>query len=490
MKYLLNSRQMKEIDRYSIEEVGIPALILMERAALRIAKLLCEVIEEKDRILFIFGMGNNGGDAVAAARILAEKGITVGLCGVGDEEKASEQLKKQLSIARTLELPFRNKEALSEYTIIVDGIFGIGLAREVAGEAKEMIEAINTERKAGNCRYVVSVDMPSGVSADDGRVFTSAVKADATVTFGYAKRGLYLYPGCEYAGRIQTVEIGFPKVAEQAVQPDCFGYEKTDLWQLPVRKADSHKGTYGKLLIVGGAPGMSGACIMAAKAALKMGVGLVKVVASEENRIIIQSSIPEAMFSPWEELNKELLWADGVVLGPGLGQSEESSLVWKMVWEQTGLPLVVDADAINLLAKQKNKSDNKRDTLILTPHLGEMARLTGKTVKEIKENLCAVAKSYAKAGEILLLKDARSVVSDGKQLYLNLSGHHALAKGGSGDVLAGMTGALLVQKMPPFEAACLAAYIHGLAAEHYVETKSAYSLLAGELVEELAYLLP
>ena len=485
MKYLMNVKQMKEIDRYSIQEVGIPALVLMEKAAEEIARLLGENLTEKEEILAVCGTGNNGGDAVAAVRILHEKGYKTAVCVIGDESKASEEMKKQLLIARNCGVSMRGKEAIREYNIIIDGLFGVGLSREVTGEYREVIEQINKE-----AHRVIAVDVPSGINGDNGKVMGVAMKAEATVTFGYGKLGLYLYPGCEYAGKVLIKDIGFPKKAEHWVKPDCFFYEKEDLDKLPQRKAYSNKGSYGKLLVVGGAKGMSGACILAAKAALRSGAGLVKIVAAEENRMIVQSCLPEAMFASWEELEKELFWADAVVLGPGLSQTEESAKIFEIVWKQTQLPLVLDADGLNLLAKLGGMDYSKRSNVIFTPHLKEMERISGYLVKELQEKFLEIARACGEKDRILVLKDARTVVSDGEQLYLNVSGNHALAKGGSGDVLSGIIGGFLVQGADLFTAASLGAFVHGLAAEHFVETKSAYSLMAGELTEEVKWILP
>lgn len=476
---------MKEIDRYSIEEIGIPALVLMEKAAGEVVQLLSEVVDEKEAVLAVCGIGNNGADAVAAARILHERGRDTTICLIGGEDKATEEMKRQLLIARNCGVPVRGKEALDEYTIIIDGLFGIGLSRDIEGEYREVIEKIN----AGSHR-VIAVDVPSGIHADTGRVMKAAIRAEWTVTFGYGKPGLYLYPGCEYAGKLYVRDIGFARKSLKQAGPDCFLYEKEDLGLLPQRRAYSNKGSYGRLLILGGAEGMAGACILAAKAALRSGAGLVKILAAKENREIVQTSLPEAMFAPWETLEKELSWADAVVLGPGLSQSGKSRELFLTLWEREEIPLVLDADGLNLLAKLGGMNYSKRSNVILTPHLKEMERLSKIPTEKIRETLIETAKHYGKRDAVLVLKDARSIVSDGERVYLNVSGNHALAKGGSGDVLAGIIGGLLVQGAGLFEAASLGVYVHGLAAERFVERNSGYSLLAGELTEELKGILP
>lgn len=485
MKYLMKAGQMKEIDRYSIEEIGIPSLVLMEKAAGEVAQLLSETTENEEGILAVCGTGNNGADAVAAARILHEKGRIAAICMIGRQERATQEMKQQLQIARNCGVPIRGKEAIDEYTVIIDGLFGIGLSREITGEYREVIEKIN----AGSHR-VIAVDIPSGIHADTGRVMGAAIRAEKTVTFGYGKPGLYLYPGCEYAGGVLVRDIGFPRKALKQVNADCFLYEKEDLRLLPQRKAYSNKGSYGRLLIVGGAEGMAGACILSAKAALRSGAGLVKILAAKENRTILQTAVPEAMFSPWEALEKELSWATAVVLGPGLSQSEKSQELFLKIWEETDIPLVLDADGLNLLAKRSGIDYSRRRNVILTPHLKEMERLSGLSIEKLREELLETAGSYGKKDSVLVLKDARSVVSDGRRVYLNVSGNHALAKGGSGDVLSGVIGGFLVQGAELFEAASLGVYVHGLAAEQFTEHSSGYSLMAGELTEEIKGILP
>jgi NAD(P)H-hydrate epimerase len=493
MQYLMTVDKMKEIDRYSIEEIGIPALVLMERAALFVAEAAAEVTKKDEKILAVCGMGNNGGDGVAAARILIERGFTAEILLVGEEKKASREMKTQLSIAEKLNIPIWRKESfdeynkIKEYATLLDGLFGIGLSREVGGDFFRVIEKIN----AGS-HHVISIDIPSGIHGNTGKIEGVCIRADKTVTFGYGKPGLFLYPGCEYTGKVVVAPIGFPKKVEEWVGPDCFSYTKEDLTKLPERKAYSNKGSYGKLLVVGGAKGMSGACILSAKAALKSGAGLVRIVACEENRKVIQTSLSEAMFSPWEELTTWLSWADAVVLGPGLSKSQEALELFSKVWASEK-PLVLDADGLNLLAQQGGldySNSSNKSKVIFTPHLKEMERLTKEPVEHLRENLLEVSRHYGQKERILVLKDARTVVSDGKKVYLNTSGNHSLAKGGSGDVLSGIIGGLLVQGAEPFLAASLGVFVHGLAAEHFTETKSGRSLLAGELTEELQWVLP
>ena len=507
MKKLVNANQMKQIDGYSINEIGIPSLILMEKAALSLALEIRKRISEKEhKILAVCGVGNNGGDGVAALRILKEWGYEGAVLLVGKEEKASEQMKVQLSIARKLCISVFNYEDMiaskeidlnqmleNEYTIVIDGIFGIGLSKPVKGIQKEVIDILNKGTDKGSYE-IFAVDIPSGIHASTGQVMGTALKADVTVTFGVNKLGLVLYPGCEYAGEVVVTDIGFPQIAIEKANIESFCYEKEDIQKLlPKRKRNSNKGTYGKVLVIGGSKNMAGACYLSAKSAYTMGAGLVKVMTEEANRTIVQTLLPEALLYTYEEdtileqkeqIQKELDWATVIVLGPGLGMKKSAEFFLNLVLEYTTVPVVLDADGLNLLAKQSGfEKVLEKENLILTPHLKEMERLTQDTIVEIKEDIVSYAKEKMKiAKAILVLKDSRTIVTDGKHIYVNLSGNNGMSKGGSGDVLAGMIAGLLAQKMDNFLASCLSVYLHGLAGDRVVEETSEYCLLAQDLI--------
>ncbi len=503
MKKLVNANQMKQIDGYSIDKIGIPSLILMEKAALSLALEIKKCISKKDnKILAVCGVGNNGGDGVAALRILKEWGYEGAVLLVGSEEKASEQMKVQLSIARKLCIPIFHCEEMveegkldlnqilkNEYTIVIDGMFGIGLSKPVKGIQKEVIDILNKGKYK-----VFAVDIPSGIHASTGKVMGTAIKANVTVTFGVNKLGLVLYPGCEYAGEVIVTDIGFPQVAIKKAEIESFCYEKEDIGTLlPKRKRNSNKGTYGKVLVIGGSKNMAGACYLSAKAAYTMGAGLVKVMTEESNRTIIQTLLPEALLSTYEEdtileqkeqLLKELDWATVIVLGPGLGMKKSGEFLLNIVLEYATVPVVLDADGLNLLSKQGGLSKVlEKENLIFTPHLKEMERLTQDTIMEIKEDIVSYAKEKMKMTKgVLVLKDARTIVTDGKNVYVNISGNNGMSKGGSGDVLTGIIAGLLAQGMDLFTASCLSVYLHGLAGDRVVKETSEYSLLAQDLI--------
>ncbi len=493
MKYLLNAKEAGDLDRISIREYLMPSLVLMERASLALAEKIRENFEKTEKILVLCGTGNNAGDGVAAGRILSEWGYQVSLFLIGGGEKVSKELERQIAIAKKTGLSFVTAPELSGYPVLIDAIFGIGLSREVGGVYQTWIQKMN---ESGS--KIVSVDIPSGVSATTGEILGTAVKADITVTFGENKLGMVLYPGYLQAGKVFVCDIGFPKEALEALKPGVFHYEPSDLETLfPKRVPYSNKGTYGKLLVIAGSESISGAALFAAKAAYRTGCGLVKIISHENNRTMLQTKLPEALFSFYTEeipdRKDDLNWADAVVIGPGIGTGEQGKTLMSQVMRVQDKPVLIDADGINLLAAEKSWVKNGMltlpDNFILTPHLKEFSRLMDIPVPEIQAEFMNYA-MCPKNGAVLVLKDARTFVSDGKKVYLNTSGNHALAKGGSGDVLSGIIGGLLARGMEDFTAAALGVYLHGLAAEEYIKEKSSSSMLATELVDLLAEVLP
>lgn len=515
VKSVVNATQMQAVDAYTIEQVGIPGIVLMERAALAVVQQVKKHCEKQDKILAVCGIGNNGADGVAAARILCAEGYHADVLLSGDEEKASELAKQQLSIARNLGISIYNNLVISEYTIIIDAIFGIGLSRDVTGTYKELIEEINQ-----GDNKVFSVDIPSGLSADTAVPMGCSIRSDYTITFGLNKIGLLLYPGCEYAGEITVADIGFPQESVNAVNSPYFVYDNEDLFRLPLRKNYSNKGTYGKVLVIAGSANMSGACFFSAKAAYRMGSGLVKILTAKENRIILQAQLPEALMSTYDtlsldsdELNRivlEIGWADAIVFGPGIGKQEIAGRLLELVIKHAEVPVILDADGINLVASKVNGLMKERQQVynpdglkrfdiiasclpkqtVLTPHLKELSVLLDKPLSAIISGLLATADDCVLDHEhIFVLKDARTIVSAPGKRYINTSGNNGMATGGSGDVLTGMIAGLIAQGLTVEEAAFLGVYIHGLAGDKAFEEKGSYSLMASDIIEGIAHVV-
>lgn len=482
-------------------------MVLMERAALAAASELCENFDT-GRVLVVCGSGNNGADGIALARITALRGINTDIYMAGNIESFTPQAKAQWEIARNYNLNIVNNFEPGEYTTIVDAIFGIGLSRPVTGTYKVLFDKINTSGIP-----VLSVDIPSGIDGNTGKIMGNAVKASRTVTFAYGKTGLYLYPGASHAGTVTVKDVGIYDSHEEALGDEAhidvmYALEKEDIKELPQRKADGNKGTFGKVLVIAGSRNMSGAAYFCAKACLFAGAGMVRVFTPECNRIILQQQFPEAMLTAYQEDEtceeiKELLfnapeWADTVIIGPGLGQSGISRmLVEEIMHADTQKPVVVDADALNIISSEPVLLKNCTRPCILTPHIGEMARLTGKTIAEIKEDLTKTVKGFANenpANIHLILKDARTLTGchekDGWKCYLNLTGNSGMATAGSGDTLSGIVGGLLAQGCSCARASYLGVWLHGLAGDRARQKKGERSMTASDILEALPEILP
>ncbi|MEE1243599.1 NAD(P)H-hydrate dehydratase [Frisingicoccus sp.] len=495
MKAVVTGSEMKTIDTYTIQEIGIPSLVLMERAALSMAEHMKAVIGKEDPVLCVCGAGNNGGDGVAVARILFSQGYKTAIYMAGPPEKWTEETKKQIQIARNTGVPEYNELDLKHIRIVVDGLFGIGLSKNVRPPYDRMIDKINVWKKNHEQRKIWSVDIPSGLSSDTGQVLGCAVKADYTVTFGYMKCGMILYPGRELAGTCFVKDIGFSSAALEKNRPEGFLCNLQDLNDLPERRSDSNKGDYGKILVVAGSKNMSGAAYFSGYAAYAAGAGLVRILTPEANRIILQTQLPQAMISVWEEMTDEqlksiILWADAVVIGPGIGTAEVTAERIRKILPLVKCPMVIDADGLNLLAKHREWYDFLGKDVIVTPHMGEMSRLTGKGIDELKADRARAAKAYAKEhGIVCVLKDSSTVVSDGTSVFYNQTGNHGMATGGSGDVLSGIIGAYTGSGVDSFRSAYMSAFLHGCAGDEAAKGFSARGMTSVEIIEGLIQVL-
>ena len=482
MKYLYSGKQAKAIDFHAIHTVGMPGLVLMERAAMTAAAVIREREPEDARILAVCGAGNNGGDGVATARILCQMGYKAAVTVVGQSDHMTEDMKKQLEIAVGCHVPVLSTSSVTDgvFDVMLDAVFGVGLSRPVEGVYASVLEQMN-----GSGARIYALDIPSGVDGESGAILGRAVKADVTITFGVNKTGLVVYPGCACAGEVIVGDIGFPRESVESVPSSVYFYEPEDLARLlPARPPRSHKGTFGKVLVAAGCETMSGACFLAAKAAYRMGAGLVKVVSVPANRDVLLTALPEILFSDRDGLAEGVEWADAIVIGPGLGQSEEAEEMVRYVVENSPVPTVIDGDGIRLC---RRITDTLTDNFVLTPHIKEMSDFTGISVRELQEDLVGHTRQSAEqTGCILVGKDARTVVSDGRECYINVSGNNGMATGGSGDVLAGTIGGLLGQGMEPFEAAKLGVYLHGLGGDVMASERGRYSLMASDILEGIA----
>lgn len=488
MKYLVNSREMKIYDTNTIEQLHMPGMVLMERAALSFVEKLKEVSADLSKVLVVCGTGNNGGDGLAIARLLKQAGCAVDAVLVGNCKKSSEQniCQQQIMEAHHYEVLTELPEGKS-YTAVIDAVFGVGLSRNIEGEYERLITKMN---ELSGEKY--AVDIASGVSADNGAVLGTAFRADVTVTFAYGKVGMYLYPGNEYSGKVMVTEIGIPKESWFGKKPKVAALEDCDLAWLPKRKSHSNKGTYGKLLVIAGSVNMAGAACLCGKAAYASGCGLVRIITPEENRTILQSVLPEAVLSVYTEKKPDmaevieaLKWADAVVIGPGIGTGKAAEQMVECVIKNASVPVLLDADALNLVSKDSSLLLRPHTEMIVTPHLGEMSRLTGDSISYIQTRLLEVAEEFARQYNVIcVLKDEHTVTSvPYEQTYLNFTGNNGMATAGSGDVLSGIIGSLLVQGMRPKDAAPFGVFLHGKAGDAIKEETGCYGMMASDLIE-------
>ena len=491
MQLWVNAAQMKAADQYTIQKLGVPSLELMEHAAQACVQVLEDEKVDLSHVCVVCGSGNNGGDGFAIARILQNNRYSVEIFCVGNPEHYTEETQEQMHRLQecggkiTYGMPQEDS-----YSVIIDAVFGVGLSRKVEGRYRQVIEQMNRMRGTK-----FAVDIPSGLSATTGCILGCAFKADYTVTFQLKKIGLELSQGRTMAGRVIVPDIGIStdSICEDQEIVRTAG---KDIYRkmLPDRPEDSNKGTYGRLLVIAGSKGMAGAAYLNAHAAYMTGAGLVRIYTSSDNREILQTLLPEAIITTYEEYNKEellslLTWADSVCIGSGLGMSRLSEKILKTVIEYVKVPCLIDADGLNLLAENKNYLNQMAECrFVITPHMKEMSRLTGTPVEELKADRIQILKDFISRYRITcVLKDSRTLIaSEEKGIRMNLTGNSAMAKAGSGDVLAGVISGWMVQGKEAEDAAELGTYIHGLSGDLAKFEKGVYSVMARDLIEYIS----
>ena len=508
-QYVVTASEMKRYDNNTIEKYRIPALLLMERAALVTVEELQNMRGKQPcKVLVMAGCGNNGGDGLAIGRLLMLQGYDVTCILLGNESKCTEETARQICILREYGVRIFSTIQDAEYDIVIDAIFGVGLSRTVEGISLEAIKWMNDSKA-----YVCSIDIPSGVRADTGEMMGCAVRADLTVTYGFHKLGHILYPGAGCVGRLVCRQMGIDERSFFGVEPYWYTHTRPDVDLLPVRRPDGNKGTFGKVLVIAGNREIAGAALLAAKSTLRMGAGMVKVVTAAQNKDALLQYVPEAMVLTYPDkmqyengdssageaeftkrLKESETWADCILIGPGIGTDRRAYDLLRFAIEESSLPLIIDADGINLMAQDVNLQDSvikcgeQGRTVILTPHMGEFARLYGCTTLQAKEHMTEYTLRLCdKMKCILVCKDARTVVvwHGGEHGYINTTGNAGMATAGSGDVLAGMIAGLVAQRMSGADAAVTGVYLHGtagdLAAEHETET----SMVAADIIDRI-----
>ncbi|KIH77095.1 NAD(P)H-hydrate epimerase [Geoalkalibacter ferrihydriticus] len=505
---ILSTQQMREVDRRTIEEIGIPGAVLMENAGRGAAACIAERCSRlfPGPVLVLAGKGNNGGDGFVIARCLLERGWKVRTLALAERAAFSGDARINLDVLLRLteEVVFAPDEATlapalaasRDFQLAVDALFGTGLSSGVRGHYGVAIEWLN----ARDCT-VAAVDIPSGIDASSGRILGCAVHASLTLTFARPKIGHLVYPGAGLVGSLEVVEIGIPAALIENTQPAYFWVDGDEARRmLPPRPAEGHKGTFGHLLVIGGSAGKTGAAAMTTEGAVRAGAGLVTLGCPASLHDIFEIKLTEPMTVSLPDVGGSLsmralesivaLCRDrqALALGPGLGQAVETQTLVRSLVRECALPQVIDADGLNALAGHLEVlSARPPATTVLTPHPGEMARLAGVSIADVQKDRVAFARDFAgKYQVVLVLKGARTLTAapDGR-VFINSGGNPGMASGGMGDVLTGLIGGFLAQNMEPGVAAALGVYLHARAADRLARKMGTAGLAATDLLLEI-----
>ena len=515
---LMSASSMRAMDKTAIEVLGIPSALLMTNAARHVAGAALDLISGKGRAsgdgadaascvntierggtaAVFCGPGNNGGDGVAASAFLLKNGVRVRTFLAGSREKMTpdtremeRRLREEGGVLENLADAADVENYINSCDVLIDAVFGIGLNTAPRGAALDAVRLMNASPAP-----VVAADVPSGVEADTGRILGEAVRADLTVTFSFAKPGLFVEPGCVACGAVRIVDIGIPEALLQGAETDVRAVCAGDI-TLPRRRRDSHKGDYGRDLIIAGSVGFSGAPVLAARAASVTGAGLVSLGVPENIYAIAAGKLMEEMPFPLPcsaegalgglavyAILDRLKKADVCLVGPGLGRSQAVDEIVFAILRNSEVPVILDADGINAVSGNIDILDKVAAPVILTPHAGEFKRLGGDVTGG---NRLEEARRFARAHNcILVLKGHRTITAlpDGA-LYVNTTGGPALSKGGTGDVLAGMIASLVGQRFPLKDAVLAAVFLHGLAGDLCAGRLGEYSVTAGDVIAAL-----
>ncbi|MEW6381547.1 MAG: NAD(P)H-hydrate dehydratase [bacterium] len=503
---VVTAQQMQALDRYTIEEIGIPGAVLMENAGRQAVAKMEECFPglHQLRVNVVCGKGNNGGDGLVIGRCLSALGVRVHIFLLARVESLSGDAGTNARIARNLDLPlteilsaedFANQRgAMTRADILVDAIFGTGLTPPVRGLAAEVIKALNTSGKP-----IVCVDLPSGLSADASLPQGPHISGTLTVTFALPKLAHLLPPACQSVGQLEIVDIGIPEkaIVRENIQVELIepGYVR-QCW--PHRLPDSHKGTYGHLLVLAGSSGKTGAAYLTSQAAARTGAGLVTLGIPESLNPIMEVKLTEVMTLPLPEteaktfsaraistLEEMLPRMSALAIGPGIGVHPEALELISWIIRTAQIPLVLDADGINVLAGQAHLLKEARQPVILTPHPKELSRLLSIELSQVlADRLTAVRRAAAEFNSYCALKGFRTLIADPEgNVLINPTGNPGMATGGTGDVLTGIIGGLLAQKLPEIQALAAGVYLHGFAGDLVREQKGECGLLAQDLID-------
>jgi NAD(P)H-hydrate epimerase len=486
-------KRCKEIDKYAIENLHIPSLILMENAATAVYE---KIKDTGNKFLVICGTGNNGGDGLVIGRKLLLQGKDVCFVIVNPKDKFSEDFKTNFEIVKSITANIIIIKSLSDMDnfrgllndcdVIVDSLFGVGINRELDAFYCKLIECINESNK-----YVVAIDIPSGLDGDTGLPLGNAVIANVTYSFEVIKRGFINYSAFKYIGNIEIVKFGIPESVKE-LNDEGIRLLDRSYYQSIIKKRSlyGYKGDYGKVTIFAGSLGFAGAAYITTEACVKSGAGLTTLVTPMECQRILSGSLIEAMTANYSEKTriKNLVESSDVIaFGPGIKSEKEFEEILLWIADNSTSNIVIDAEGINILSRREDILEKLRGRMVLTPHLGEMSRLLNIPINEIEDNRVEIAKEYAKKQEcILLLKGYYTVITDGNNVFVNSTGDSKMASGGMGDCLTGIIASLIGQGNTPLEGALLGAYVHGLSGQR---CKEKYSVTARDVIENIPFIM-
>lgn len=495
------AQEMAAMDRRTIEEIGIPGLVLMENAGRKVAEVCKELLQqcEGKKVVIICGKGNNGGDGYVVARHLQNSGAQTEVYLIGEHKEVRGDAVTNLNILKNLNidvLPITDWSPASDIDLIIDAILGTG----VRGPLKEeIVQIVNRMNEVG--APVVSIDLPTGVETDTGAVYGACVQARCTVTMAHLKRGLLFSPGREHAGEVIVADIGIPKRVTRESGAKCFQISpKYIKMVLPKRPRNIFKNRCGQVLLVSGSIGLTGAATLSSEAALRIGAGMAILGCPKSLNAILEEKLTEVMTLPLPETSQQTIsfeakdilaerfeWSDVIAIGPGMTTHGDTFKLVKWLLNKYDKTVVMDADAINCLKDNPNLLKSSRSKLVLTPHPGELARLIGKTTKEIISNPIEIARETAqKFNIILVLKGAPTVIADADgNVFINSTGNPGMATAGMGDVLTGVIAGLISQGLRPVDGALAGVYLHGLAGDLVKQKIGQNGLLAGDVLRTL-----
>jgi hydroxyethylthiazole kinase-like uncharacterized protein yjeF len=506
--YLVTAVEMRDMDRLAIESHGIPGLVLMESAGKGAARVLLAQFADhlKAGVGIICGKGNNGGDGFVMARYLADHRIRVTVYLLAKTSMVKGDAAANLNRLAPLDIPVievpdenafsKAISSLDQHGLLVDAILGTGLSADVKGFFKTVIDYMNQRPTP-----IFAVDVPSGLNSDTGQPCGACIRAQATATFALPKIGHFSYPGAEYTGKLEIIDIGIPEAVVQSVKPKQQLLTAEQIrHRLRPRSADTHKGRTGHLLVVAGSVGKTGAAALAAGSAMRCGAGLVTLSIAESLHSIAETLVLEVMTAPLTEsrcgvlgdaavddIKKLISGKACLAIGPGIGQAPETRRLIQKIITQIEIPVVIDADGLNNLTGQTQLLKSLKAPAVLTPHPGEMARLIDATPAEVQHNRLKCARDFATNFKVhVVLKGAATVIAhpDGKA-YINPTGNSGMASGGMGDVLTGVLAGFITQGFSPDEAAHAAVYLHGAAADTLAKTIGPFGYLAGEVMNAI-----